>query len=97
MADTAILDSSTKQVVRFGANWAPSITYPTLHGRHSGFANVLWMDGHAKAHKPTFRTSGSQGSVTFTDWERAQIGDLIYPQYPKGSANQDYYYLLTKP
>jgi prepilin-type N-terminal cleavage/methylation domain-containing protein/prepilin-type processing-associated H-X9-DG protein len=97
MADTAIVDSTTKAVVRFGANWAPSTVYPTLHGRHAGFANVLWMDGHAKAHKPTFRTSGSLGKADFNDWRNAQIGDLLHPQYPKGSPNENYYYLLAKP
>jgi prepilin-type N-terminal cleavage/methylation domain-containing protein/prepilin-type processing-associated H-X9-DG protein len=97
MADTAIVDSATRQVVRFAANWAPSTTYPTLHGRHNGMANVLWLDGHAKAHKPVLRTSGSIGVATWQDWQAANIGDLLHPSHPKGSANQNYYYMLQKP
>src|SRR5262249_36345695 len=52
---------------------------------------------HTKAHKPTYRTSGSLGKADFNDWRNAQIGDLLHPLYPKGSANQNYYYMLAKP
>jgi prepilin-type N-terminal cleavage/methylation domain-containing protein/prepilin-type processing-associated H-X9-DG protein len=97
MADTAIVDSTTRQVVRFAANWAPATVYPTLHGRHGDQANVAWMDGHVKSVRPTWRTSGNLGAATWQDWERARIGDLLHPQYPKNSANQNYYYLLQKP
>jgi prepilin-type N-terminal cleavage/methylation domain-containing protein/prepilin-type processing-associated H-X9-DG protein len=93
MADTAITGGG---VVRFGANWAPSAGYPTLHGRHNSMANVLWLDGHAKAHKPIFRTTDSQG-VPAATWQAANIGDLLHPSYPQGHANVNFYYMLTKP
>jgi prepilin-type N-terminal cleavage/methylation domain-containing protein/prepilin-type processing-associated H-X9-DG protein len=94
MADTAIISGG--QIVRFAANWAPSITYPTLHGRHNGMANVLWLDGHSKAHKPIFRTTTSL-NIPAQTWQAANIGDLLHPSYPRGHANVDYYYVLTKP
>lgn len=94
MADTAIISSG--QVARFAANWAPLAAYPTLHGRHNGMANMLWLDGHAKAHKPIFRTTDSLGIPAAT-WQAANIGDLLHPSFPRGHANQDFYYMLTKP
>ncbi len=30
-----------------------------VHGRHSGQAVVLWLDGHVKSARPSFRTGGS--------------------------------------
>jgi prepilin-type N-terminal cleavage/methylation domain-containing protein/prepilin-type processing-associated H-X9-DG protein len=53
--------------------------YPTVHGRHSGFTNVLWLDGHAKAMKveyPTTMTVNGAGGKT------NNIGDLVNPKYP---------------
>src|SRR5205807_2167542 len=31
----------------------PSSQYPTVHFRHLGTANVLFLDGHAEARSPT--------------------------------------------
>jgi prepilin-type processing-associated H-X9-DG protein/prepilin-type N-terminal cleavage/methylation domain-containing protein len=31
----------------------PSSAYPTVHFRHDGMANVLYLDGHVESHAPT--------------------------------------------
>lgn len=66
----------------------------SLHGRHNGMANVLWLDAHVKAAKPvlpTTQTSATPPSV----YAQNNIGQLIPPAGV--SSNKDYYYLLTKP
>lgn len=95
LADTAVLVTSA--VNRWHALSPPSLAYPTLHARHNETVNVLWLDGHTKAQKLDYRTTGSAGGVTYTDWKRAHLGDLIHPSYPRGSAGQDYYFMLQKP
>ena len=53
----------------------------TTQGRHSGgVANIAWLDGHAKAMKPTVRSSGSR---------RKQL-NIGYVQ--KGQVTNDYFY-----
>lgn len=103
MADTAIISGG--KVVRFAANWAPSASYPTLHGLHTGTANVLWLDSHAKAAHPSYRTTASLGYPA-SQWQGENIGDLINPIYPydggvartpDNKPAEDYYYLLIKP
>ncbi|MFN3652504.1 MAG: DUF1559 domain-containing protein [Armatimonadota bacterium] len=37
-----------------GAAGPLAVQEPTFHARHSGFGNVVWMDGHVKAVKPKF-------------------------------------------
>ncbi|MES2459463.1 MAG: H-X9-DG-CTERM domain-containing protein, partial [Armatimonadota bacterium] len=75
----------------------PQIVYPSIHGRHNGFANVAWLDGHVKAMKPTPRTSGTFSGFGPADWKKNNLGDLIHPQFPFGSAGQNYYFLQVKP
>jgi prepilin-type N-terminal cleavage/methylation domain-containing protein/prepilin-type processing-associated H-X9-DG protein len=72
----------------------------SVHGRHQGFANILWADGHAKATKVT---------LSAVPGEAAQnLGHILNPKYPlSGSdsyevgtaccAASSYYYNLTKP
>jgi prepilin-type N-terminal cleavage/methylation domain-containing protein/prepilin-type processing-associated H-X9-DG protein len=88
------------------------VQYPTVHGRHSGFANVLWFDGHVKALKVEYpNTTTANG----TGGQANNIGDLVNPKYPmdgcrmissfaaSGGAmtnnlcNHDYYFLPVKP
>jgi prepilin-type processing-associated H-X9-DG protein/prepilin-type N-terminal cleavage/methylation domain-containing protein len=91
--DTAnVVNDSTIQT--FNANWAPSTGYPTTHGRHQGYANVAWADGHAKAMKVTLR---SVPAASAPMWARFNVGDILHPDYPKDSTYQNYYYLLDKP
>lgn len=40
-----------------GGETAPGNQQPTFHARHNGVGNVLWLDGHVKARKPTFVAS----------------------------------------
>jgi prepilin-type N-terminal cleavage/methylation domain-containing protein/prepilin-type processing-associated H-X9-DG protein len=87
--------------------------YPTVHGRHNGFSNVLWLDGHVKAMKVSFPNPTTANQLSGV---KNNIGDLINPLYPADncayngtggvSANgvtfgnfcaHDYYFLLTKP
>jgi prepilin-type N-terminal cleavage/methylation domain-containing protein/prepilin-type processing-associated H-X9-DG protein len=44
-----------------------------IHGRHSGQAVVLWLDGHVKSVRPTFRTGGT---VRQEARRAASIGEL---------------------
>jgi prepilin-type N-terminal cleavage/methylation domain-containing protein/prepilin-type processing-associated H-X9-DG protein len=87
--------------------------YPTVHGRHSGFSNVLWLDGHVKAMKVSFPNPTTANQLSGV---KNNIGDLVNPQYPadncayNGTGNapvngatfgnfcaHDYYFLLAKP
>jgi prepilin-type processing-associated H-X9-DG protein/prepilin-type N-terminal cleavage/methylation domain-containing protein len=58
----------------------PRYAYPTLHGRHSSLANVLWADGHVNAVKPIFRSGGfgyeGSGPYHGEDFQRQNLGDL---------------------
>lgn len=85
MADTGISNASGSWS-RFAANWSPQTGYPTLHGRHQQMANVLWMDGHAKAVKPLVRQPGSPNAPADPLRGAADIknsiGDLLNPRFP---------------
>lgn len=91
----------------------PRAQYPTVQGRHSGFANVLWLDGHVKAMQVSYPNVTTAQQINSM---KNNIGDLINPKYPvdsckyDGSGNasgggatignrcaHDYYFLLTKP
>lgn len=68
------------------------------HGRHRGFANVLWFDGHIKALRPTI----PEGYINFlqgnppAELRAAGLGLFLkYPYTGNGSVD-DYYYLLKK-
>ena len=94
-------------VIRFGILYKPSLAtttlkYSTVHGLHQGFANVLWMDGHVKAMRPSYPNTTPNGLLGAAN----NIGDLVNPQYPmdgcasktaSGECAEDYYFLLAKP
>jgi prepilin-type processing-associated H-X9-DG protein len=71
----------------------PSQRTPYLHGRHNGMANVLWLDGHVKAIKPTPPT-GNVAPQSITTYLTNNIGYLAAPS--GRSADVDYYFDLTK-
>ena len=76
MADSAridFVDGKTLQANTFLT--PPSQTYPALHGRHNGTANVLWADGHVKAVQPKYRAQ-SGFPYNAENYQRAQLGDL---------------------
>jgi prepilin-type N-terminal cleavage/methylation domain-containing protein/prepilin-type processing-associated H-X9-DG protein len=68
---------------------------PTIHGRHSGFANVVWFDGHAKAMKPGFRTTGVS-PLTPEFFQQNNIGFLMPPGVRHADPKRDFYYQLDK-
>jgi prepilin-type N-terminal cleavage/methylation domain-containing protein/prepilin-type processing-associated H-X9-DG protein len=71
------------------------------HGIHSGFANIGWFDGHAKALKPqhsaTISAIETYFGLTQADFAQFNVG-YIYNSAPSGVATTDnYYYELQKP
>ena len=108
LADTASVSSTT--AARAGFAFPPSratasVQWASIHGRHNGYANVLWFDGHVKAMRVSFPATNANGVAS----KAFNIGDLINPAYPydgqapscskdaAGDCNEDYYFLLTKP
>jgi len=104
LADAAYWDGS--EVVRSGFSLDPSRSlgtdYASVQGRHSGFSNVLWADGHVKAMKVSYPNQDANGIASMP----YNIGDLINPAYPydncaakdaNGDCDEDYYFLLNKP
>ena len=66
----------------------PSDHGASVHGRHSGQANVLWLDGHVRARRPV--SSDAQGQAL-------NVGDLLKGPYTGDAQTDDYYYELAKP
>lgn len=54
----------------------PSSDYPTVHARHSGAANALWMDGHVKAFHVLYRTGTFGYGNNPDDFKKALLGDI---------------------
>ena len=76
LADSArvsFMDGTTLEANTFLT--PPSQTYPALHGRHNSMANVLWADGHVKAHRPVFRAQ-SDFPYNAEAYRAADLGDL---------------------
>ncbi len=77
------------------AGTAPSAPY--VHGRHKGFANITWADGHAKSTRVSIRTT--YGVPLFAGayeyWKKESIGDIMNPKYPYGDPNQNYYFITS--
>jgi len=95
MADAANLSGTASNFYpsRFPSLRRPSNPFrPNVHGRHSGFANVLWCDGHAKAMKPVFRDVG-HGIYTPEALRQHNLGDLIKPGTTRAD---DWYFRLDK-
>lgn len=55
----------------------PSGQYPSVHFRHMGVANVLFLDGHVRAMKPTINPPGPWATAAGNEArERAHIADI---------------------
>ena len=86
IADSAFVSSGA-------ATWARYVSLPSdreagVHGRHSGMANVLWLDGHVKAWRPTSADAQHQA---------LNLGDILKGSYTGNAQADDYYYELVKP
>lgn len=97
MADAARWNQAKRDFIRTPTLYLPSNNIPSLHARHTGFANVLWLDGHVKTTRPVYYPTATGG--TPAEALRAhQIGALVPPGCalaPKSSC-QDYDYTLNK-
>lgn len=74
----------------------PSYDYPGFHGRHNGFGNLVWCDGHAKSLRPALRANDFGYGFLAADFATETLGDALASGCPVGSTCQDYYYELRK-
>jgi prepilin-type N-terminal cleavage/methylation domain-containing protein/prepilin-type processing-associated H-X9-DG protein len=93
MADAANFKGGTSTLQRINYLGNYSSNEPYLHGLHSGFANVLWMDGHVKSVRPV-TPSVPTGGNTVADYQSHDLGYLEPPT--SVSTNPDYYMILDK-
>lgn len=66
----------------------PSDHDPAVHGRHSGMANVVWLDGHVSARKP---------AALDAERQNLNIGDVLKGALTGNARTDDYYYERVKP
>jgi prepilin-type N-terminal cleavage/methylation domain-containing protein/prepilin-type processing-associated H-X9-DG protein len=112
MVDGAQMNSATAPVTKSifvnppftvsnGTDNGPNGFSARVHGRHTGVANILWADGHAKAMRPMFRGTGFNAAM---DARRAQnLGELSQVPLPNAITAGDpniprynYYFALNK-
>jgi len=74
----------------------PSVHQPAVCGRHSGWTEVLWFDGHVTARKP-ITAYWSKGFMDVATQERLHLGDIMKGAYTGNALTDDYYYELVKP
>lgn len=93
LADCAGLNGTTGALFRTSQLAVPSRTgsAPNTHGRHSGRANVSWLDGHSKSWPVSYRTVTFGAVGTPERYKTAQIGDLR-----KAGESPDYLYERVK-
>ena len=66
-------------------------TCAVADGRHQGFANFLWLDGHVHALKPV------QTLVTVAGAAEAHVGRLLKYPYSGQEVRDAYYFERRKP
>jgi prepilin-type N-terminal cleavage/methylation domain-containing protein/prepilin-type processing-associated H-X9-DG protein len=54
----------------------PSYDFPSFHGRHNGFGNILWADDHVKCRKPLLRAGAFGYGYVGTDFLPHNLGDI---------------------
>ena len=94
LADAASIVDSNGTLKRNRALLEPKDNGPDLHGLHTGFANVLWMDGHVKAVRPTGLSGPDGAGVPASVYAARSVGNLSAP--PSVSPNPNYYFNLNK-
>ena len=65
-----------------------------VHGLHTGFANVLWADGHVKAVRPTPPTAADSDGNSVATYVADGMGSVTPPT--SVSTDPLYYYKLDK-
>ena len=91
-----ILTADCAAINKFGSlAWPSALFLPSdgpgeedVHGRHTGLANVLWLDGHVTARRP-LSLDAQHGSMN--------IGDILKGALTGDPQTDDYYYELVKP
>jgi prepilin-type N-terminal cleavage/methylation domain-containing protein/prepilin-type processing-associated H-X9-DG protein len=103
LADGAFLRGTTGVIAPFSninppfdPNTGRATLYPTLHGRHSQMASVLWLDGHAKATRPVPRAVGWNAVVTRERLEQNNLGDLLPGPRTNTMAQDNFFFMLDK-
>lgn len=98
IADCAGIYGSGSNIQVYRNNFLdwPSMVEPDVQGRHMGFANVAWMDGHAKALTVTYPTTTIYGTPP-SAFKQYNIGDLTRNGVTGNAAEDNYYFELQKP
>ena len=87
-------DSAVSDAISFHSpSWTPNLYLPSMHGvsvhgRHSGLANVLWLDGHVNARQPVSSDARQKA---------LNVGDILKGPYIGNVQADDYFYELVKP
>lgn len=71
-------------------------SFPVVHGRHQGFANVLWCDGHAHSMQPVYPNKSDLFGDSPATLAAHNVGDLMKQPYTGNAKVDDYYYELDK-
>lgn len=101
MADSANINSGSTQPYRYNLIEASATNGDMIQARHSDFANVSWLDGHAKSSK-LFYWQMDPGGLNHTILKQFNMGILMkfpkeQPDQPTITARDGYYYSITKP
>ncbi|MBX3095326.1 MAG: prepilin-type N-terminal cleavage/methylation domain-containing protein [Fimbriimonadaceae bacterium] len=76
---------------------APSVDFPSVHGRHGGgMAVLVWADTHASARKPNLRTGAFGYGFNGEDFIGPNLGDLLPADCSFDEACEDDLFSLTK-
>ena len=84
-ADVSSLNSDGKAISAVTEVYPPSLARPTFHGRHSETGNVLWIDGHVKVFRPTYRTGALYRGLDASLYRAQHLGDIA----PDGNLSGD--------
>lgn len=90
-ADGAFIDPYPQDPVPVLSSCAlapPSSGKPLFHGRHNGWGNVLWADGHVKAMQPLYMEGAHSGRfpLSVALQRKLQVGFL--DRYGKSTTNE---------
>jgi prepilin-type N-terminal cleavage/methylation domain-containing protein/prepilin-type processing-associated H-X9-DG protein len=85
-ADSAFCSSGAPFWTRYV--YLPTDHQASIHGLHSGLANVLWLDGHVNARRLVSSDVREQ---------ELDIGNILKGAYTGDAWTDNYYYELVKP